>query len=81
MNNYSYEITGFYYDAEVTIKTNSVNLAIEEFLKFKGEALRGHIIDGFTGEVLVSFVENTIDYVTELWEYAIKGYCFSKIED
>lgn len=74
MNKFSYEVNGYYYDAEITVKTNDVSVAIQELYKFKEDALRADIIDGFTGEVLVAINDKELEYATELWQLVLIGY-------
>ena len=47
-----YVISVFYYDADVDVKTNDVEIAILEMLKADKTRNHAHVVDGFTGEVL-----------------------------
>ena len=47
-----YEVSVFYPNAEVTVKTNDPEIAILEMLRADANGVHAHVIDGYTGEVL-----------------------------
>ena len=73
---YQYEVNTYpAEDSCVTLKTNTIHLALSTLMEARANCVPCEIIDGFTGEVLAHFnIEGTEDYITPLWAYVIYGW-------
>ena len=68
-----YTVIAEYENAEVTIKTNEINVALETFFEHQGEGVRVTLSDGFTGELYVTANDGE-NYIVEEWTYLILGW-------
>ena len=72
-----YEVSVFYPDAEVTVKTNDPEIAILEILRADANGIHANVTDGYTGEVLA--LVNSPDgerYCTEEFSLMTLGFLF-----
>ena len=72
-----YEVSVFYPDAEVTVKTNDPEIAVLEILRADANGIHANVIDGYTGEVLA--LVNSPDgerYCTEEFSLMTLGFLF-----
>lgn len=74
MTNYLYNVSAKYENAEVEIRTNDVNLAIEEFFTRAKDDIPTDIISGITGEVLVSANNGENNYLAPEWDLMLLGW-------
>ena len=70
-----YEVSVFYDDAEVTVKTNDPEIAIMELLKADTKGVHAHVIDDFTGEVL-AIVNHPEQFATPEFSLMVMGFLF-----
>ena len=68
-----YVISVFYDDAEVTVKTNDVEIAILEMLKADKTGNHAHVCDGETGEVL-ALVNHPDQFATDEFALMTLGF-------
>lgn len=73
-----YVISVFYDDAEVTVKTNDVEIAILEMLKADRDGNHAHVCDGDSGEVL-ALVNHPDQFATPEFGLMVLGF-LSKLE-
>lgn len=68
MNAYAYEISIYYTDREITIKTNDIYCALSAVREaFNNDAERFECISGYTGEVLMYKNSDGIYWSPEFW--------------
>ena len=68
-----YNVIATYDNAEITVKTNDLEIAITELMERCNDDVPVDLIDGYTGEVLVS--TNTEEpYATEEWSLILLGW-------
>ena len=70
-----YEVSVFYPEAEVTVKTNDPEIAILEILKADANGVHAHVTDGYTGEVL-AIVNHPEQFATPEFSLMIMGFLF-----
>ena len=70
-----YEVSVFYDDAEVTVKTNDPEIAILEMMKADAKGVHAHVTDGYTGEVL-AIVNHTKQFATPAFSLMVMGFLF-----
>ena len=70
-----YEVSVFYDDAEVTVKTNDPEIAILELLKADAKGVHANVSDGFTGEVL-AIVNHPEQFATPEFSLMVMGFLF-----
>ena len=70
-----YEVSAFYDDAEVTVKTNDPEIAILEMLRADAKGVHAHVIDGYTGEVL-AIVNHPEQFATPEFSLMVMGFLF-----
>lgn len=68
-----YIISVFYDDAEVTVKTNDVEIAILEMLRADSTGNHAHVQDGETGEVL-ALVNHPDQFMTAEFSLMVLGF-------
>ena len=69
-----YEVSVFYPDAEVTVKTNDPEIAILEILRADANGVHAHVTD-FTGEVL-AIVNHPEQFATPEFSLMVMGFLF-----
>jgi hypothetical protein len=74
MTNYLYNVNAKYENAEIEIRTNDVNLAIEEFFARVEDDVPTDIISGITGEVLVSANNGENNCLGPGWDLMLLGW-------
>ena len=68
-----YNVIATYDNAEITVKTNDLEVAINELMARYDDDIPVDLIDGYTGEVLVS--TNTEEpYATDEWNLILLGW-------
>lgn len=68
-----YNVIATYDNAEITVKTNDLEVAINELMTRYDDDVPVDLIDGYTGEVLVS--TNTEEpYATDEWNLILLGW-------
>lgn len=70
-----YVISVFYADAEVTVKTNDVEIALLELLRADMNGNHAHVCDGDTGEVL-ALVNHPDQFMTAEFSLMALGFLF-----
>lgn len=70
-----YEVSVFYDDAEVTVKTNDPETAILEMLRADAKGVHAHVTDGYTGEVL-AIVNHPEQFATPEFSLMVMGFLF-----
>ena len=70
-----YEVSVFYDDAEVTVKTNDPEIAIMEILRADAKGVHAHVTDGYTGEVL-AIVNHPEQFATPEFSMMVMGFLF-----
>ena len=70
-----YEVSVFYDDAEVTVKTNDPEIAILEMMKADAKGVHAHVTDGYTGEVL-AIVNRPEQFATPEFSLMVMGFLF-----
>lgn len=70
-----YEVSVFYPDAEVTVKTNDPEIAILEILRADANGVHAHVTDGYTGEVL-AIVNHPEQFATPEFSLMVMGFLF-----
>lgn len=70
-----YEVSVFYDDAEVTVKTNDPEIAILEMMKADVKGVHAHVTDGYTGEVL-AIVNHPEQFATPEFSLMVMGFLF-----
>lgn len=70
-----YEVSVFYDDAEVTVKTNDPEIAILETMKADAKGVHAHVTDGYTGEVL-AIVNHPEQFATPEFSLMVMGFLF-----
>lgn len=70
-----YEVSVFYDDAEVTVKTNDPEIAILEMLRADAKGVHAHVTDGYTGEVL-AIVNHPEQFATPEFSLMVMGFLF-----
>lgn len=73
MKTYAYNILATYDDCEIEVKTNSADTAICALLEHTENGAPVHVLNGFTGEVLVCTDPNAY-WMTEEWSLMILGW-------
>ena len=68
-----YTIIAEYENAEVTVKTNEINVALETLFEHQEEGAKVTLTDGFTGEIYVTANDGE-NYIVEEWSYLILGW-------
>ena len=70
---YHYNVNAYFDNAETTLKTNDIKTALDEFFECVEEGVHCDIMDGFTGEILVS--ANTDEpWITDEMSLMMLGY-------
>ena len=70
---YRYNVNAYFDNAETTLKTNDIKTALDEFFECVEEGVHCDIMDGFTGEILVS--ANTDEpWITDEMSLMMLGY-------
>lgn len=70
-----YEVSVFYDDAEVTVKTNDPETAILEMLRADANGVHAHVTDGYTGEVL-AIANHPEQFATPEFSLMVMGFLF-----
>ena len=70
-----YEVSVFYPDAEVTVKTNDPEIAILEILRADANGIHANVTDGYTGEVL-ALVNSPEQFATPEFSLMVMGFLF-----
>ena len=70
-----YEVSVFYPDAEVTVKTNDPEIAILEILRADANGIHANVADGYTGEVL-AIVNHPEQFATPEFSLMVMGFLF-----
>lgn len=70
-----YEVSVFYDDAEVTVKTNDPEIAIMELLRADAKGVHACVTDGYTGEVL-AIVNHPEQFATPEFSLMVMGFLF-----
>lgn len=70
-----YEVSAFYDDAEVTVKTNNPEIAIMELLRADAKGVHACVTDGYTGEVL-AIVNHPEQFATPEFSLMVMGFLF-----
>ena len=70
-----YEVSVFYDDAEVTVKTNDPEIAILEMMKADAKGVHAHVTDGYTGEVL-AIVNHPEQFATPEFSLMVMDFLF-----
>jgi hypothetical protein len=68
-----YTVIAEYDNAEVTVKTNEINVALETLFSHQEEGAKVMLTDGFTGEIYVTANDGE-NYIVEEWSYLILGW-------
>ena len=74
MTNYLYNVNAKYENAEVEIRTNDLDIAIEKFFAFVEDGVPVDIINGFTGEVLVIANNGENNWIVPEWDLMLLGW-------
>lgn len=72
-----YEVNALYGHTEITVKTNDIDVAIANLLKFTEDGAHTNLHDGLTGEIYV-ITNYDEDYITEEWSFLILGWLMSQ---
>lgn len=70
-----YEVSVFYDDAEVNVKTDNPEIAIMELMKADAKGAHAHVCDGYTGEVL-AIVNHPQQFATPEFSLMVMGFLF-----
>lgn len=70
-----YEVSIFYDDAEVNVKTDNPEIAIMELMKADAKGVHAHVCDGYTGEVL-AIVNHPQQFATPEFSLMVMGFLF-----
>ena len=70
-----YEVSVFYDDAEVNVKTDNPEIAIMELMKADAKGVHAHVCDGYTGEVL-AIVNHPQQFATPEFSLMVMGFLF-----
>ena len=75
MMNYTYNVNAHFEKAETTLRTNDVNVAIQEFFDYITDGVHCDIVNGFTGEVLaIACSPEGEDFATDEMALMVLGY-------
>lgn len=73
MNTSAYYVTAHYEDCDITVATNSADVAICALMEHATNGAPVDVVDGYTGEVYVT-ANAEEDYITEEWAMMILGW-------
>lgn len=74
MKDYLYNVIAKYDNAEIIIRTNDLDTAIEEFFALVEDGVPVDVISGFTGEVFVSANRGENNWIVREWELMLLGW-------
>ena len=79
MMNYTYNVNAHFEKAETTLRTNDVNVAIQEFFDYVADGVHCDIVNGFTGEVLaIACSPEGEDYATDEMALMFLGFMMAE---
>ena len=79
MMNYTYNVNAHFEKAETTLRTNDVNVAIQEFFDYVADGVWCDIVNGFTGEVLaICGNPDGEDYATDEMALMFLGFMMAE---
>lgn len=75
MKTFHYHVNSYFENAEATLRTNDVHIAIKEFFAYLEDDVHCNIVDGTTGEVLaIANCPDMENYTTDEMALMMLGY-------
>lgn len=80
MTSYAYTVTAYYDNAQATIQTSDIEIAISTLMHHAEEGVRVEVTDNYTGELYV-LVNVEEPLITTEWALMVNGWLMAQMWD